>query len=148
METLIGRRFIAPKGRTLKIDDIKQIPVVLLLFLASWCPPCHVFIDAFKKFYAKVNQNCKPGKKNLEAIYVSCEEDEKEFLEMVKTINLPAVPYGSSHIEKLRELLDMEYIPAVVLVRKDGNTISSSIRKMIETEGEACYNSLVDLAKM
>merc|ERR1712183_788552 len=67
-----------PKStETVSNSTMKQAEVVCIYFSAHWCPPCRGFTPVLSKFYDEVN---KDGKK-MEIIFVSCDQDEKQFQE-------------------------------------------------------------------
>jgi thiol-disulfide isomerase/thioredoxin len=56
--SLQKKRGIGKKGLDIcSVDtrNLKQIPLVILLFSAHWCPPCRGLLPLLKEFYRQVN---------------------------------------------------------------------------------------------
>eukprot|EP00826_Nyctotherus_ovalis_P061197 TRINITY_DN8685_c0_g1_i14.p2 TRINITY_DN8685_c0_g1~~TRINITY_DN8685_c0_g1_i14.p2 ORF type:complete len:129 (+),score=33.53 TRINITY_DN8685_c0_g1_i14:102-488(+) len=117
--------------------------VVLLYFSGIWCPPCHGFEFVIRNFYKAVNEGCEPGKKNVEIVFVSCDNSVEEFNEHIVPMPFPMLPFDSPKIADLEEDLDVESIPIVPLLRKDGTIARESVRQIIQVQGVHCLPELI-----
>lgn len=105
----------------------------------------HGFEFVIKKFYNEVNKDCDPKKKNVEIIFVSCDNSEEEFREHVTDFPYPMIPFDDPRILDLIE--DKEAIPIVPLLRKDGSVAKDSVKKLITEKGAKCLEDLIELSK-
>ncbi len=147
MKKCIGEVFLGQDGREVGIAAIARAEVVLLLFSAAWCPPCRGFMAVFKKFYTEANRHPRRAVQKLEAIYVSCDESEAEFVDHFNDIVCPCIPYGDKRNEVLKELLEVSAIPAVFLLKKNWTVDTRPLRPLIQTEGVKCLSQLKALSK-
>ena len=99
-----------------------------------------------KNFYKEVNKGCDPKKKNVEVVFVSCDNSEEEYDENIAEMAWPAIPFDDPRIADLEEDLDVESIPIVPLLRKDGSIAFDSVRQKIQTQGAKCFEELVKLS--
>ena len=103
----------------------------------------HGFEFVIRKFYKDVNKDCPPGKKNVEIVFVSCDNSLDEFEEHIEPMNFPMIPFDNPKISDLEEELDVESIPIVPLLRKDGSIARDSVRQLIQTQGPKCLPELI-----
>lgn len=103
----------------------------------------HGFEFVIRKFYKDVNEGCKSGEKNVEIVFVSCDNSIKEFKEHIAPMQFPMLPFDSPKIADLEEDLDVESIPIVPLLRKDGTIARESVRQIIQTQGIKCLPELI-----
>lgn len=59
-------------GTPVSAEEAVKGKLVLLYFSAHWCPPCRKFTPRLKEFYEAANKM----NKQLEIVFVSCDEDE------------------------------------------------------------------------
>ena len=95
---------------------LAEVPVVGYYFSAHWCPPCKKFTPLLADFYNKWNAN---GKK-IEIVFVSFDKKEDEYKEYYGSMPWTAIPYGDSRIQELAEKFEVEGIPFLCIVSKDG----------------------------
>ena len=100
-----------------------------------------------KNFYKEVNKGCDPKKKNVEVVFVSCDNSEEEYDEHVANMPYPCIPFDDPRIADLEEDLDVESIPIVPLLRKNGTIARDSVRQLIQTQGIKCFPELLKLSQ-
>lgn len=96
---------------------------MLLFFGAGWCKKCQDFTPRLAKYYAahKDDKN-----KTFDVAYFTDDDDSQKYDEFVKTMpeSWKAVGYDMSLQFKLKSLLKLHSIPAVVVIDKQGNTVT------------------------
>merc|ERR1712146_630671 len=97
--------------------------VVCVYFSAHWCPPCRGFTPVLGKFYEEVN---KDGKR-MEIIFVSCDQDEKQFEEYHNSMPFIAAPWSSDR-QNMGQAMGVSGIPALMVMKKDGTVASKNGR--------------------
>lgn len=106
----------------------------------------HGFEYTIRNFYKAVNEGCDPSAKNVEIVFVSCDNSIEEFKEHIVPMPFPMLPFDSDKIADLEEGLDVESIPIVPLLRKDGTIARESVRQLIQTQGVKCLPDLINAA--
>jgi peroxiredoxin len=108
--TLIG-------GQTLRSKDLAGRPV-LLVFWASWCPPCHAEMAALEKAYVNYR------KQGLEIVAVSLDnsaEDAREFLRS-HPVSFPTAMSSDHHARQFGPLL---WPPRMFVINRAGQLSAS-----------------------
>ena len=95
-----------------------------------------------KNFYKEVNKGCDAKKKNVEVVFVSCDNSEEEYDEHVAEFPWPMIPFDDPRIADLEEDLDVESIPIVPLLKKSGVIAENSVRQIIQTQGAKCFSEI------
>eukprot|EP00831_Metopus_contortus_P019435 TRINITY_DN1842_c0_g1_i2.p3 TRINITY_DN1842_c0_g1~~TRINITY_DN1842_c0_g1_i2.p3 ORF type:complete len:123 (-),score=17.23 TRINITY_DN1842_c0_g1_i2:177-545(-) len=110
--------------------------------------PLQRLLYAMKNFYNNVNKGCDPKKKNVEVIFVSCDNAEDEFEEHIEGMPYCMIPFDDPRIADLEEDLDVESIPIVPLLRKNGTIAKDSVRPLIQSQGEKCFPELLKMSEL
>jgi len=66
--------------------------VLGLYFSAHWCPPCRDFTPVLVEFYHQFKK-CAAAYCLVDIVFVSSDHDEESFLEYLKEMPWPAIPY-------------------------------------------------------
>uniref|UniRef100_A0A915PVL1 Thioredoxin domain-containing protein n=1 Tax=Setaria digitata TaxID=48799 RepID=A0A915PVL1_9BILA len=98
--------------------------VVALYFSAHWCPKCRQFTPILKDFYEEVDDD------QFEIVFVSLDRSEEDLITYVKESHGDwyYIPYGSDEILKLKNKYEVVGIPMLIVIKADGNVITSSGR--------------------
>ncbi len=107
----------------------------------------HGFEPVIKNFYKEVNKGCEPKKRNVEIVFVSCDNSVEEHEEHFASMPYPGIPFDDPRIADLEEDLDVESIPIVPLLRKNGTIARDSVRQMIQTQGAKCFPELLKISQ-
>ncbi|MBR4253065.1 MAG: hypothetical protein IKQ15_12345 [Kiritimatiellae bacterium] len=88
--------------------------IVGLYFSASWCPPCRAFSPVLVEFAEKLRAEGKP----FTLVLVGCDPTRDAALEYMNSHRMPGylVPPESDARKRLERLLDVEYIPQLVVI--------------------------------
>ena len=107
----------------------------------------HGFEMIIKNFYTNVNKGCEWKHKNAEVIFVSCDNTEEEFNDHIDGMPYPLIPFGDDRITGLEENLDVESIPVVLILRKNGTIATTDARLLIQNKGAECLPDLLKIAE-
>jgi len=110
--------------------------IVALYFSAHWCPPCRQFTPVLKDFYEELVDD-KSG--DFEIVFVSFDrsaEDLKEYLNESHG-DWYFLPYGSSHIQELATKYNVSGIPALVVIKPNGDAITKNGRPDVQGKSPA-----------
>eukprot|EP01018_Ginkgo_biloba_P027555 Gb_22389 [translate_table: standard] len=126
--------FIRNNGDKVKVEELEG-KIVGLYFSAHWCPPCTAFTPFLSEIYTKLLE-----KGDFEIILVSSDLDKKSFEEYHQIMPWLALPFSDSQTrEKLDEIFDVAGIPTLLLLDKEGRTISTDGVEIIEEHGAQAY---------
>ena len=143
MESFIGKNFARGNPPVpVTLEQIMKAEVVLLLFSGHWCPPCNGFQPVIKKFYKDVNAGTIGDSKRVEIVYVSCDNTIEEFKKHSSEFIFPVIPFDDPIIAELQDALQIETIPVVTLLRKDGTIAKENIRQIIQTKNTGCFEDI------
>uniref|UniRef100_A0A0N4ZI82 Thioredoxin domain-containing protein n=1 Tax=Parastrongyloides trichosuri TaxID=131310 RepID=A0A0N4ZI82_PARTI len=101
--------------------------VVALYFSASWCPPCKSFTPILADFYSEI---CDQG---FEIIFVSFDRSAEDLESYVKSHHghWLHLPYGSEHIQSLAKKYGVSGIPALIVIKENGDVITKEGRSEV-----------------
>lgn len=106
-----------------------------LYFSAHWCGPCKRFTPQLIETY---NQLQAAGK-DFEVVFCSLDNDEGEYKEYYGSMPWCSIGYQCPILNKLKEQLGVEGIPALILFDSEGNVITGDGRNAIESTGAEGY---------
>ena len=138
---VLQRNQLLTKSGTMEGSQLKKYKAVGLLFAAQWCPPCRDFIAALKQFYQEVNQETK----QLELIFVSGDHDEEAFLDYYNMMPWTAIAFEDPIRELILDSLEVEGIPEIFILGKNGKVATRSARSDIERLGVKAIDKWVTL---
>jgi len=105
--------------KTINVEQHLKGKVVALYFSAHWCPPCRQFTPVLRDFYNELMDSDQP----FEIIFVSFDrsaEDLKKYLEEAHG-NWCVIPHGDPAIKELSEKYGVSGIPALVVLKANGD---------------------------
>ena len=132
------RELIAPyivKGSEAVGESALDNKVYGLYFSAHWCGPCKRFTPQLIETY---NQLQAAGK-DFEVVFCSLDNDEGEYKEYYDSMPWCSIGYQCPILNKLKEQLGVEGIPALILFDSEGNVITGDGRNAIESTGAEGY---------
>jgi len=109
-------------GRTVSLADFRGQKKVVVSFWASWCGPCRLEMPGLIKFY-KDHHNASS---DFEILAISIDEDIKEAADFatVQKLNFPVL---LDPRQKIANAYEVEGIPTMFIIDKDGKIISGQI---------------------
>ena len=130
MEYIFGQTLVS-KSKQVQTRTINYTPLVLIYASASWCPPCREFYPVLVEFYNAVNRTSK----QIEIIWLSRDRGQEEFESTKKNLPWLAVPFNQSHINELLERYEIDVIPKLFLLNRDGSIAHDGCRQDVVRKG-------------
>jgi peroxiredoxin len=125
--TLVGKRapdFSASTldGRTVSLAEFRGQKKVVVSFWASWCGPCRLEMPGLIKFY----KDHHDASSDFEILAVSIDENTKDAVDFAaaQKLNFPVL---LDPRQKIADAYEVEGIPTMFIVDKDGKIISGQI---------------------
>uniref|UniRef100_A0AC35TH29 Thioredoxin domain-containing protein n=1 Tax=Rhabditophanes sp. KR3021 TaxID=114890 RepID=A0AC35TH29_9BILA len=103
---------------------------VALYFSASWCGPCKQFTPVLKDFYEEA------AELGVEIVFVSFDRSEGDLTKYLAADHGEwlYIPFGSDHIQKLAAKFEVNGIPALVVIKENGDVITKEGRSDISSK--------------
>jgi len=128
---LFGDELDTQDGKTKTANALSDVDAVGIYFSAHWCPPCRGFTPKLAEAYSQMKAN---GKK-FQIIFVSSDKDEEQFKDYFKDMPWLALPYADRAAkDMLNKKFKVNGIPALVIVDKDGQTITTDGRGEVSAD--------------
>jgi nucleoredoxin len=106
--------------------------VFALYFSAHWCPPCRGFTPKLAEWYSTSLKD-----KGLEVVFVSSDKDKSSFDSYFGEQPWLALDYSNrKEKEQLSNLFGVRGIPSLVIIDKDGSTITKDGRAAVSSDPE------------
>merc|ERR1719335_881205 len=106
--------------------------VYAFYFSGHWCPPCRGFTPKLAEWYTKSLKA-----KGLEVVFVSSDRDEAAFNEYYAEQPWLALDWADrKRKEQLSNLFGVQGIPSLVIIDKDGSTITKNGRAALSGDPE------------
>ena len=118
-------------SETTFLNLLKSNSLLGLFFSAQWCPPCVQFTPILLDFYNNINKD----KKQIEIIFISHDEEEKEFDEYYKDMPWAAVPYDFDDREDISESFNIIGVTTFVVVNSKGKLVDAKGKVTILNDG-------------
>jgi len=127
-----GVSFSDKDGKEHSWADYRGKPLGIY-FSAHWCGPCRGFTPELAKTYEAV----KKAGKDFEIIFVSSDEDEKQFENYWADMPWHALPFKNREAkELLSKHFNVDGIPTFVMLDEDGKVISECARGAVGADPE------------
>lgn len=122
LEELFPGTLLDSDGKEVSKDVITG-KTVGIYFSAHWCPPCRSFTPNLVKFRDK-------NKKSFEVVFVSSDRSSKAQMDYMKEAGMKwyTLPHRSESANALAKKFAVRGIPSLVIVSKDGKTITKNGR--------------------
>jgi nucleoredoxin len=121
---------LTKSGNKLGAQDLKKVDAFALYFSAHWCGPCRAFTPQLVDVYNKI----KASGANIEFVFVSSDREEAAFNEYYEEMPWAALPFGDW--SELKKKYEIEGIPTVVTVGRDGRVINGNARNAVNSDPE------------
>jgi hypothetical protein len=95
------------------------------------------------RFYTAVNQS----KKQVEIIWLSRDRDEEDFNSIKNKVPWLAVPYNQNNIARLLSRYEIEVIPKLFLLNRDGSIAHTECRQDVVLKGESAIEEWMKLRR-
>lgn len=146
MNEKLGTKFLTNSFEESDSSFQSKTKVIALYFGASWSKACNAFRGKLLEFYTEVNKS-SADQKNLEVVYVNFDQTESAFKSNFIEMPWLALPFKDNQRIKLYFELkeDIEGIPAVLIMKPDGNIASKNgradIEKFIAGTNKSCFEN-------
>jgi nucleoredoxin len=120
--SLFPAKILNNMGKVVSSKVLKD-KIVGIYFSAQWCPPCRNFTPALVEFRDK-------NAKEFEVVFVSSDRSQEDQLKYMQKYGMKwyALPHGSDEANQLKKKFEVRGIPSLVIVDKEGNTITKNGR--------------------
>ncbi|KFM74094.1 Nucleoredoxin-like protein 2, partial [Stegodyphus mimosarum] len=138
MEFITGQTLVRKNRSNVQADDALQGKEIIgFYFSAHWCPPCRMFTPVLADFYEEIKENDLP----LEIIFVSSDRSEDALFDYMNEAHGDwlAIPHGSNVAEQLKKKFNIQGIPTLVVIKKDGSVVTTNGRSDVEKKGSAAF---------
>jgi len=132
-----GDKLVKADGSEVSPNELAG-KTVGIYFSAHWCPPCRGFTPVLVKTYNELAAAGKP----FELVFVSSDQTEGKMFNYMTETKMPwkALPFGSDKKDFLAGKYGVRGIPTLVIVDKDGKTISKTARGDVVSKGAAALD--------
>ncbi|MGD2121984.1 MAG: thioredoxin-like domain-containing protein [Gemmatimonadota bacterium] len=136
---LFGNQLSKADGSSVGVGTLNGTPVIGIYFASPTCPACAGFTPSLVEAYNELSGEGKP----FEVVLVSSGIGESALLAYMVGSGMPwlAVPAGSGKINSLINRYAIRWIPTLVIIDDDGNTISMTGREEVVQSGAAIYDA-------
>ncbi|CAP22346.1 Protein CBG00891 [Caenorhabditis briggsae] len=133
-ELFAGVQLFNQEGETVDGAEYLKGKVVGLYFSASWCPPCRQFTPKLKRFYEEI----KKKHPEFEVVFVSRDREDEDLREYFNEHMgaWAAIPFGNEKIQELLAKYEVKTIPAMRIVKPNGDVVVQDARTEIQEKGK------------
>lgn len=132
-----GKGFVDSAGNAVSLAEVRSKEYLGLYFSAHWCPPCRGFTPKLAAWYKKVTGAGAAFEGKLDIIFVSSDRDQKQFSEYLAEMPWKALHFDERGVKgQLSKLFDVQGIPSLVFISRDGEVISKNGREKVESDPE------------
>ncbi|XP_054039491.1 nucleoredoxin-like protein 1 [Rissa tridactyla] len=125
--------------------------VLLLYFGSGQCPRCRQFAPILKDFFLRLTDEFYVERASqLVLVYVSRDETEEQQSAFLRSMpkRWLAVPFGDAFKRDLELRFGVSEVPAVVVLRPDGEVIVGNAVDEIQRVGPACFRNWQEAAEL
>eukprot|EP01012_Entosiphon_sulcatum_P014051 TRINITY_DN19176_c0_g1_i1.p2 TRINITY_DN19176_c0_g1~~TRINITY_DN19176_c0_g1_i1.p2 ORF type:complete len:331 (+),score=76.99 TRINITY_DN19176_c0_g1_i1:115-1107(+) len=132
-QILEGAEVVDNKGEVTPVSRLRELDAIGLYFSAHWCPPCRLFtpqlVEAYKRY---------TGARGLrfDILFVTSDKTQQQFDEYFREMPWKGLAFSDARKDELEQLYEVNGIPALVIVGRDGKTITANGRAAIAADPE------------
>jgi thiol-disulfide isomerase/thioredoxin len=136
---LFGQDLLQADGTVVGIETIESKTLIAIYFAAPWCPVCTEFTPVLLSFYDELIQ----ANKSFEVVLVSYVDTAEDMLAHMTDSAMPwlAIPFSSARTDALTQRYQVRFIPTLVVIDSEGNTITEDGSGAVVTNGARAYDS-------
>ena len=149
MNEKLGNKFLNKNFEEFNETILSNCKVIAIFFGAKYSKACNNFLPKLIDFYIEINKTSTLEQKNLEIIYANFDNHESVFKSHFKDMPWLALPFKDNQRIKLYLGLkeDIEGIPAVLIMKPDGNIAIKN--ELFDIEKQAgCFENLLKMLGM
>ena len=118
-------------------SEVFSTEIICLYFSAHWCGPCRKFTPVLSDFYKQINSESK----QIEIIFCSSDNDQKQFNEYFGTMPWIAIPFDDDSKDQISDDLGVSSIPTLIVFDKNGNVLDNDGRSTVSKMGLAAVKT-------
>ncbi|XP_058078668.1 uncharacterized protein LOC131226997 [Magnolia sinica] len=138
---------ISNDGKKVPVSDLEGKLVGLYFSLSSF-KSCREFTPNLVEIYGKLKERGD----NFEVVLISLDDEEQSFKEGFESMPWLALPFMDKTRDKLIRYFELQTLPTLVIIGKDGKTLNSNVAEIVEEHGIQAYpftpERLAELAEM
>lgn len=138
MDSLSHQQLMNKQGQGYTAESVlADVDIICYYFSAHWCPPCRMFTPILADFYRDV----KGAGGRIEVVFVSSDRSQQEMFQYMAEAHAEwmAIPWGSPTAANLKAKYNVSGIPALIVVKKNGQIITTDGRSDVHRMGANCY---------
>lgn len=117
-QTAPNFQLAAVDGGTVSLADLKDKPAVLLVFWATWCPPCLAEIPALAKLHAEF------GDRGVAIVAVASDAKMEDVKTFVRKRTIPYTVVHDAEEDAVARAYGVQSIPSTVLIGNSGTILN------------------------
>jgi len=137
LSELFGPVLYKADGDSVGIEAVDGKAIIAIYFSARWCPACAGFTPQLLSAYQELQQNGR----SFEVVLVSLDDSSQEMFAHMMDYDMPwvAVPYGGEKADSLVRRYAVAWIPTLIVIDGQGQTISLNGREDVGSKGAGAY---------
>jgi thiol-disulfide isomerase/thioredoxin len=141
LSDLFGDVLLNADGDSIDTDTISNKSVIAIYFEGYWCSSCAAFTPQLMSTYEELTQDGK----SFEVVLVSFDVNRAELLGHMQDTGmlwLAVLPDGG-RVGALAQRYAVQFIPTLVVIDSEGNTITMSGRDDVAAKGAQAFDDWV-----
>lgn len=122
-----------------EFQDISKIQLFGLFVTGSWCPPCKEFEKLLLETYHEINHE----EKIFEVVEMTSEKSLMDFKETIREKPWAILHFQDPKIHELSEELELQHIPMLYIITRDGIKLIENGRKDIMDLGPKAWEKWI-----
>jgi thiol-disulfide isomerase/thioredoxin len=138
LSDLFGTVLYTADGTEVGIESVEGKSIIGIYFQSPSCPAC----AQFTPFLIGIYQQLIQAGKSFEIVLVSFAGSQEEMLAHMRDTGMPwlAVPSGGTKAVALAARYGIQFVPTLIVIDRDGNTISMSGHDDVAEKGAHAYD--------
>jgi hypothetical protein len=136
---LFGSVLLRADGSEVATATLEQKQLIAIYFEAAWCSSCAQFTPLMMTAYDEILL----AGKSFEVVFVSYGDSEEDMLAHMRDKGMTwlAIPFSGGRVDALTLRYQVQFIPTVVVLDSEANTISMVGRDEIVANGASAYDA-------
>jgi nucleoredoxin len=139
LSDLFGSQLFKADGSTVGVESLNDIPVIGIYFASSTCPACTAFTPVLIDAYEQMRDEGR----SFEVVLVTQNMTDSSLFDYMTDSAMPwlAVSSQSSQASTLAQRYYIQWVPTLVIIDGEGDTVSLYGREEVTDSGAAAYDS-------
>jgi len=140
----VDKAFNNNKGESIPYTNLQELKLVVYYVGAKWCSGCTKFTPLLLDFYQQINKDTK----NLEIVYISCDNIETDYKAQIESMPWLSAPFNVVAQRKFLDENTVTTMPSVLVLRKDATVAKKDGRADVQLHGVKCFEEWVKLSQI